>query len=63
MFVIYFAILSIASCNDNKFIQLVRNLKLHKKNLLNKGYAEHIKDGFKIITSGIQASLFNLIRF
>ncbi len=39
--------------NDNKFTQLVRNLKSHKK-LLNKGYAEHIKDVFKITQSGME---------
>ncbi|MFV0430920.1 MAG: DNA damage-inducible protein D [Alphaproteobacteria bacterium] len=38
--------------SDNKFSQYVRNLKSHKK-LLNKGYAEHIKDGFKITKEGL----------
>jgi cobyric acid synthase len=38
--------------NDEKFTQIVRNLKSHKT-LKIRGYAKEIKDGFRILPGGV----------
>lgn len=46
----------LAGRNDNKFSQLVRNLKSHKTtktNFIYQGYAEAIADGFRITQKGL----------
>ena len=45
----------LSESNDNKFSQIVRNLKSHKTaktNFIYQGYAEDIKNGFRITTKG-----------
>jgi len=37
---------------DEKFTQIVRNLKSHKA-LRNRGYAEEIEGGFRILPAGV----------